>query len=218
MNARSQIIELTVEGRQIEEVVHALFHTILVHRTTGKYIYNKEKNFTIGHVKVQDVDCDFLDFSYVKLVSSELDSYLKKEVNQFRDMLRSSEGQHTGQITLEFYRKHKTRWPFQADSSPWEVWSVKLAVINLNNENERMEFKTKLTEQMSEKVFNIIDIVNRHEFVPRVPVREEEDTVFDTSYTDIQPYLFRIYHQTTGPVPASMGNTMRKFLRGSFQL
>ncbi|XP_005106306.1 autophagy-related protein 101 [Aplysia californica] len=218
MNARSQVMELTVEGRQIEEVIHSLFHTILLHRTTGKYIYNKEKNFTIGHVKVQDVDCDFLDFSYVKLVSPELDTYLKKEVAQFRDMLRSSEGQHSGQISLEFYRKHKTRWLFQADNSPWEVWTIKLDVTNLSNENERLEFKAKLTEQMSEKVFSIIDIINRHEFVPRVPVREEEDTVFDTSFSDIQPYLFRIYHQTTGPSPNSVGLTMRKFLRGSFQL
>jgi len=214
MNARSQIIELAVEGRQIEEVVQSIFHTILLHRTTGKYIYNKEKNFTIGHVKVQDTDCDFLDFSYVKLASPEMDTYLKREIAQFKDMLRSCDGQHSGQISLEFYRKHKARWLFQADSSPWEVWNVKLDVISLNNEHESSEFKTKLSEQMSEKIFGILDVINRHEFVPRVPVREEEDTVFDTSYSDIQPYLFKIHHQTTGPSPSSVKATMGKFFRG----
>ena len=55
-----------------------------------------------------------------------------------------------------------------------------------------LEFKAKLSEQLSEKVFGIIDIINRHEFVPRVPVKEEEDTVFDTSFSEIQPYLFRV--------------------------
>jgi len=215
MNARSQVMELSVQGRQIEEVVQSLFHTILLHRTTGKYIYNKEKNFTIGAIKVLDVDCDFVDFSYVKLNSSELDTMLKKEVTQFRDMLRNCEGESSGQITLEFYRKHKTRWLFQAESSPWEVWTIKLHVANHSNESE---FKAKLSEQLSEKVFGIIDIINRHEFVPRVPVKEEEDTVFDTSFSEIQPYLFRIYHQATGPSPSSMGTTMRKFFRGSLQL
>ena len=45
---------------------------------------------------------------------------------------------------------------------------------------------------MAEKIFGILDVINRHEFVPRVPVREEEDTVFDTSFSDIQPYLFKV--------------------------
>ena len=192
MNARTEIIELAVEGRQIEEVVHSLFHTILLHRTTGKYIYNKEMNFTINHVKVKDVDCDFIDFSYVKLISPELDAIVRKEISQFKDTLRSSEGQHSGQISMEFYRRHKARWLFQQDVSPWEVWTIKLDIVNLNNEHERQEFKSRLTEEMCEKVFSIVDIINRHEFIPKVPVREEEDTVFDTSFTDIQPYLFKV--------------------------
>uniref|UniRef100_A0A0B7ARE8 Autophagy-related protein 101 n=1 Tax=Arion vulgaris TaxID=1028688 RepID=A0A0B7ARE8_9EUPU len=218
MNARSHIMELSVEGRQIEEVVQALFHTILLHRTTGKYNYNKDRNFTIGSITAQDVDCDFVDFTYVKIVSKELDAYIKKEIAQFRDMLRASEGLQSGQISLEFYHKHKSRWLFQADSSPWEVWSIKLDVTTLHNENERSEFKTKLSEQLSDKVFSIIDVINRHEYLPRMPAREEEGTVFDTSFKDIQPYLFRIYHQTTGPSPTSVGTTMRKFLRGSLAL
>ncbi|GFO50582.1 autophagy-related protein 101-like [Plakobranchus ocellatus] len=218
MNARSQIMELEVEGRQIEDVVQTLFHTILLHRTTGKYKYNKDTKFTIGSVAVQDMDCDFVDFTYVKLRSPELDGYLRKETALFRDMLRSSDGRNSGQISLEFYRKNKSRWLFPAESSPWEVWTIKLDVVNRATENERADFKGKLSEQLTEKVFSIIDIINRHEYLPRVPTREEEDTVFDTSYRDIQPYLFKIYHQATGPSPTSVGTTMRKFLRGSLAL
>ncbi|KAK3727707.1 hypothetical protein RRG08_032664 [Elysia crispata] len=218
MNARSQVMELVVEGKQIEEVVQALFHTILLHRTTGKYKYSKETKFTIGSVAVQDMECDFVDFTYVKLRSPELEAYLRKEVTLFRDMLRTSDGQNSGQITLEFYRKNKGRWLFPAESSPWEVWTIKLDVVNLLSENDRVEFKTRLSEQLTEKVFSIIDIINRHEYLPRVPTRDEEETVFDTSYMDIQPYLFKIYHQATGPSPTSVGTTMRKFLRGSLAL
>ncbi|CAL1546692.1 unnamed protein product [Lymnaea stagnalis] len=218
MNARSQAIQLTVEGRQIEEVVLGLFHTILLNRTTGKHNYTKDRNFTIGSLSVQDTDCDFLDFTYVKIISQELDSYLKKEVTQFRDMLRHSDGQQSGQIVLEFYRKQRNRWLFQGDVFPWEVWSIKLDIINLLTENERAEFKTKLSEQVMEKVFSILDVINRHAYVPSTPPKEDEELVYDTSFTDIQPYLFRISHQTTGPSPTSVGTTMRKFLRGSLAL
>ncbi|KAI8780688.1 autophagy-related protein 101 [Biomphalaria glabrata] len=192
MNARSQVIQLTVEGRQIEEVVLGLFHTILLNRTTGKHNYTKDRNFTIGSLAVQDIDCDFLDFTYVKIVSKELDAYLKKEVSQFRDMLRHSEGQQSGQIMLEFYRKQRNRWLFQGDVFPWEVWSLKLDIINLSTENERSEFKEKLSHQVMDKVFYILDVINRHEYVPSTPPKEDEELVYDTSFTDIQPYLFRV--------------------------
>ncbi|GFR73403.1 autophagy-related protein 101-like, partial [Elysia marginata] len=135
MNARSQVIELVVEGKQIEDVVQALFHTILLHRSTGKYKYSHETKFTIGSVAVQDMECDFVDFIYVKLKSPELETYLRREVALFRDMLRSSEGQNSGQITLEFYRKNKGRWLFPGENSPWEVWTIKLDVVNLQSEN-----------------------------------------------------------------------------------
>ncbi|KAH9495732.1 hypothetical protein Btru_013107 [Bulinus truncatus] len=218
MNARSQVIQLTVEGRQIEEVVLGLFHTILLNRTTGKHNYTKDRNFTIGTLAVQDTDCDYLDFTYVKIVSKELDAYLRREVAQFRDMLRHSEGQQSGQIVLEFYRKQRNRWLFQGDVFPWEVWSIKLDIINLSTENEKAEFKEKLSEQVMEKVFTILDVINRHEYVPSTPPKEDEELVYDTSFTDIQPYLFRISQQTTGPSPTSVGTTMRKFLRGSLAL
>jgi hypothetical protein len=36
MNARSQTFEFAVEGRQIDEVVSCMFHSILFHRCVGK--------------------------------------------------------------------------------------------------------------------------------------------------------------------------------------
>jgi phosphatidylglycerophosphatase A len=41
MNARSQTFEFAVEGRQIDEVVSCMFHTILFHRCVGKVCSNK---------------------------------------------------------------------------------------------------------------------------------------------------------------------------------
>ncbi len=51
MNARSQTFEFAVEGRQIDEVISCMFHTILFHRCVGKVCLNKIdfRNFISNH-------------------------------------------------------------------------------------------------------------------------------------------------------------------------
>ncbi|KAL5012857.1 hypothetical protein ScPMuIL_011408 [Solemya velum] len=213
MNARSQVFELSVEGRQIEEVVASLFHTLLLNRTLGKFHYKQEGSYSIGTVGIVDVDCDFVDFTYVRAASDELNENLFREISVFRDTLRSPEGPSAGQITLEFFQKKRARWPFQAECIPWEVWHVKLDVISLANEHERQQYREKSGELLAEKVIYIAECMNRHDYVPKMPNQSELDLVFDTAYPDVQPYLFRISHQTTGPPSSSVGTTMRKFLK-----
>lgn len=45
---------------------------------------------------------------------------------------------------------------------------------------------------MAEKILYIADIMNRHEYVPKMPNQTEVDLIFDTSYVDVQPYLHRV--------------------------
>ena len=45
---------------------------------------------------------------------------------------------------------------------------------------------------LSEKVMLVAEAMNRHEYMPKMPNESELDLVFDTSYTDVQPYLFRV--------------------------
>ncbi|XP_044277923.1 autophagy-related protein 101 isoform X4 [Varanus komodoensis] len=128
MNCRSEVLEISVEGRQIEEAMLAVLHTILLHRSTGKFHYKKEGTYSIGTVGTQDVDCDFIDFTYVRVTSEELDRALRKAVGEFKDALRNSGNDGMGQISLEFYQKKKSRWPFSDECIPWEVWMVKVNV------------------------------------------------------------------------------------------
>jgi autophagy-related protein 101 len=60
---------------------------------------------------------------------------LKKEISEFSEALRGNDGPGLGQISLEFFQKKKNRWPFQAECIPWEVWTVRLELIKLNNEH-----------------------------------------------------------------------------------
>lgn len=75
---------MSVEGRQVEEAMLAVLHTVLLHRSTGKFHYKKEGTYSIGTVGTQDVDCDFIDFTYVRVSSEELDRALRKVVGEFR--------------------------------------------------------------------------------------------------------------------------------------
>ncbi|XP_067654342.1 autophagy-related protein 101-like [Haliotis asinina] len=219
MNARSQVFELSVEGRQIEEVVQSIFHTLLMHRTLGKFHYKQEGSYSIGTVGIMDVDCDYIDFTYVRVASEELDQNLRREVSMFRDTLRSHDGPGSGQISLEFYQKKRARWPFQAECIPWEVWTVKLDIITMANEHERQVCRERLGEVLAEKVMYVAETMNRHEYVPKMPNQSDLDLIFDTVHFDVQPYLYRISHQTTGPAAsASVGTTMRKFLKDTLAL
>ncbi|XP_072046174.1 autophagy-related protein 101-like [Amphiura filiformis] len=219
MNARSQTFELSVEGKQVDEVVLALFHTLLFHRTTGKFHYKQEGTYSIGTVGMVEVDCDFVDFTYVRCNSTELDNHLRREVTAFRESLRFNDGPHNGQISLEFYQKKKNRWPFPDECIPWEVWTVKIDVISLANEHERQLYREKLGEILGEKVICIAEAMSRHDFLPKAPNQPLLDTVFETTFPEVQPYLFKITSQTSGPVNTqSMGTTVRKLFKDTLAL
>lgn len=49
----------------MDEAVASIFHTVLFHRTLGKFRYKEEGNYSVGTIGYSDVDCDFIDFTYV---------------------------------------------------------------------------------------------------------------------------------------------------------
>ena len=58
--------------------------------------------------------------------------------------------------------------------------------------SERQVCREKLGEMLAEKSLYIADIMNRHEYVPKMPNQSELDLIFDTAYIDVQPYLHRV--------------------------
>lgn len=105
MNARSQIFELEMEGRQVDEAVASIFHTVLFHRSLGKFMYTGDTTYSVGSIGHTDVDCDFIDFTYVCCASPSLDRKIKREISNFSEQLRSNDSCGTGQISLEFFQK-----------------------------------------------------------------------------------------------------------------
>lgn len=216
MNARSNNLQLTVEEKQIEDVLLSLLHTILFHRTTGKFTYKKEGSYTIGTLGFVDTDCHSFDFTYVRCNSRNLDQILRRNINQFKENLRSNPSAKCGRIILEFYQKKKGRWPFGMEEISWEIWTVTLGIIRARGESERQKSREMAAESVSEKIIEIAQAVSKPDYIPKMPNQSELGNVFDTKYTSIQPYLFKINCQTSNDISSSVGTTMRKLIRDTF--
>lgn len=46
---------------------------------------------------------------------------------------------HVLQVALEFYQRKRGRWPFATESIPWEVWTLRINVVSLNNEHGKFD-------------------------------------------------------------------------------
>lgn len=207
-----------MEGRQVDEAVASIFHTVLFHRTLGKFVYSAEGSYSMGTVGYMDVDCDFIDLTYVCCTSTNLDRTIKREISEFSEMLRSNEGTGMGQISLEFFQK-KPRMFFPTECIPWEVWTIRLELITLNNELERRNYKETVGEILTDKILYITEVMNKHDYLPKMPNQSELDYIFDSSYEDIQPYLFKLHYSVSGPsASSSVGSTVKKLFRGTLQL
>ncbi|XP_049873183.1 autophagy-related protein 101 [Pectinophora gossypiella] len=221
MNARSITFQLSMEGRQVDEVVASIFHTVLFHRSSGKFTYNNEESYSIRTVSYVDVDCDFIDFTYVCCESDALGRNIKREISDFSEQLRGADATSSppkGSISLEFFQKRRARWPFQPECVPWEVWTVYCELTESRSENDMHSKHESVVEMLQDKIVFITEIINRHEYVPKMPSRSDADLIFDTSYTDIQPYLFKIHYNLSGAPPTSVGNTVRKLIRDTLAL
>lgn len=215
MNARSQIFEFSCESRHVQEIVSTLFHTVLIHRTAGKHTLKADNPnaFTIGSVGFCDVDCDFLDYTYVQLNSNELYQRVNQEIVSFCEGLKTSE---CNKISLEFFTRKKRSWPlnFQYENIPWEIWTVKIELMQLSNENERQVLREKLSDLLGEKVRQIIEIMDKHDYTPKLQNQSQLDTIFETEFKDIQPYLFRVYYSLDGAInQQSVGTTMKRMIK-----
>ncbi|XP_002125864.2 autophagy-related protein 101 [Ciona intestinalis] len=227
MNAHSYNIEIVVECGQVEESVLGIFHSILLHRSTGKFHYRHEGTYSVGTVGTNDVDCEFVDFTYVAVASNALDAILRKHVGAFREQLeqKSINGVAAGTISLEFFQKRRNRWPFNDECVPWEVWNLQVIERVLSSENERVVARETAGARLAEKVASIVEAVGRHEFVPKMPTQSDLSLVFETSLADVQPYLFKVYHtfgntgfSGTSNNPNTVGSTVRRLFRDTLTL
>lgn len=217
MNARSQVFELALEGHQVDEALSSIFHTILFHRSLGKFVYNGETTYSVGSVGFTDIDCNFFDLTYVCCTSEQLDRTLKREIRAFSEQLRSTDSLGTGQITLEFFEKKK-RWVRTPECVPWEIWTIHFELVHMKDPDERMFQRERISDMLAEKILYITDVMNKQDYLPKMPSQSELGFVFDTSYADVQPFLFKCKYNTAGLGESSVGHSMKKFIKETLSL
>lgn len=64
--------------------------------------------------------------------------------------------------------------------------------MELSNENERQVLREKLSDLLGEKIRQIIEIMDKPDYTPKLQNQSQLDTIFETEFKDIQPYLFRV--------------------------
>jgi autophagy-related protein 101 len=49
-----------------------------------------------------------------------------------------------------------------------------------------------VAEQLSDNVLTICELVNKPQYLPKIPTRLEITSVYDTRFADCDPYLWRL--------------------------
>jgi autophagy-related protein 101 len=70
----------------------------------------------------------------VQINSTELVQRVNQEISAFAESLKASD---SNRISLEFFTRKKRSWPlnFQSENIPWEIWTIKIELMQLSNEN-----------------------------------------------------------------------------------
>ena len=65
-----------------------------------------------------------------------------------------------------------------------------MEIVSLANESERLGWREKLGEVLCEKTMYVTEVMNKHEFVPKMPNSSDLELVFDTSFHDVHSHLW----------------------------
>ncbi|KAL3102127.1 hypothetical protein niasHS_003536 [Heterodera schachtii] len=225
MNARTNQLQLTAECRQLKEVVCVAFHTILVHRVFGKFKYSTNIDYSLGSLGHEEISCNYIDLSYIRVNSPELVSEFDGKISIFVDAVDRTvsdgyfltgsasisaacaapsqrEGRIYGidrwetlfpvQIKLEFYQRRKRQWLIPEDTAPWEVWELQLNLVRTLSNEDFFRMREFTAEKLSDIVFHICELINKPQYLPKIPSQPEISSVYDVRFSDCCPYLWRL--------------------------
>lgn len=265
MNVRNHSIEIQCTLREVTDVAQTLVHSLIFFRTHGKFNYKHEGSYSVGTLGYEKAHCDQIDLSYIRCSSPPLVNRINSKISELVDRL--TENALYATLMLEFYTKRPSRWPFNDSKYVWELWNIKIVITqpstnatttytsgsaaNSPYTNEQfnhhqqsngryLESEVKTEDVLSQKLLDIIRIVNGDKCsLPQMPTQQNLSTVFDTSYSDLQPYLHNLsykisenlngshlfvgsssprYSDATTVTDTSAQSTFKKFLLGTLEL
>lgn len=57
---------------------------------------------------------------------------------------------------------------------------------------ERQVLREKLSDLLGEKVRQIVEIMDKPDYTPKLQNQNQLDTIYEAEFKDLQPYLFRV--------------------------
>ena len=109
-------MDIGVDTGEVEDVCLCLLHTILFHRTQGKFSFlQPEGTFSIGTVGYRDTECQNIDHVFVQNDSAELDRHVRKEVAYLLQEMHRTKGLRSLVVSMEFFEKKRAIWLFATE-------------------------------------------------------------------------------------------------------
>ena len=100
------------------------------------------------------------------------------------------------------------------------MWTVRCDLVHFTNEADRQRWQEKVGEMLCDKVMYVAEVMNRHDYVPKMPNQSDLDLVFDSNFHDVQPHLFKVCHSTANVDTAGVTgvNTVRRLLKDTLAI
>lgn len=93
------------------------------------------------------------------------------------------------------------------DQVPWEIWELNLEIVRTLRAGKILSFfkvihrsfledfqrmREFVGEKLADKILYMCNIINKPQYLPKMPTRTELPYVFEDKFSDCQPYLYRI--------------------------
>ncbi|KAI6656857.1 hypothetical protein LOD99_16160 [Oopsacas minuta] len=97
-------------------------------------------------------------------------------------------------------------------SIPWELWTIKIQILYFPSEADRRLHRESLCEILKDRVMEVGQIISRFQYLPKNPRKDDLSSIFDSSYSTLQPYLHKISFSIEGNQDPTMGTAVMKLL------
>ncbi|CAH8597902.1 unnamed protein product [Schistosoma haematobium] len=220
MNCREYSFIFSVVEPEISDVVSALFHTILLHRTLPTLDFKGGAVSYNSYLGICDVDCKSLDLTYVCINSNQLIEKVATSVSAFveamhRDSCSSNNnGEVRGAINLEFVVHRKGVW-LGPEAATWERWIVNV-ILKTVSANEKEDHRRQISNQLRDELCNILEHFNSPSaYAPSLGSSQvETEHIIDFSMCGISPYRFSInYLSNSCQSRSGVSVTMRRIFK-----
>ncbi|KAI0986676.1 hypothetical protein GJ496_010985 [Pomphorhynchus laevis] len=186
----SEVFEFCTSVHIVEDIINVIFHTILFNRCSGKLRLTDAGKFKTGSIGYQDVSCNKINFSHIRLTSPKFIKYVDDLIRKVLNSIAEKQDSKEMQVNLIFYRKSVESIAFDSEQHDaiWEKWTILFKLVpNMSGS----VYLNQAQLDLSNALLRIAQFVGRTE-CPQSDNPEEWSLLYNSHFDDISPYHFTI--------------------------